>query len=649
MPEPVHALILTSTAASFKAIVETRDLFDRSNERHPRGWSYSRCVRDSPSHGFYDVAIANVATLEGVSAESKLRDLVSWLRPTRLVSCDEVLSGGQHDNEVTLVKSIETPSARHDVMSDLPTDVRVLLSETIHDRPWFWSLGTGLLAIGVADAVTGVHDASDALLPLMPELRRGRCVFVRGRRIRGEEPGAGTTKAMALVLAFLDADAVATNNPRAFASAASVGVDEATLALFDDVTVEHLAVHDFKNISSIDLDLDRSATSSFGGRWLCLAGVNGAGKSAVLQSLVLGLLGPRYAAELGGASLQRMRRDLAGAPQDARIEVTVRLGDSRHVVPLPITARGATAVEGIDRATHERIWEARAPRHLLLAYGPGRNLSEHIDSRHDGKSEEVRRVITLFDPLAQVASAEAILRARDDAAAIVKTARGLLAEVLEESLVALDEPDTTLRFRMGDTRLGAVDLPDGFRSTIAWLVDLCASWHAIAPERAASGDHREIRALVVIDEIDLHLHPRLQRVLVPRLRKALPRVQWVVSTHSPLVLGCFDRREIVMLARDDAGHVTQREVDRQVAGFSTDEIYEWLMDTPPRSAAIDALRQPDGTFTPEAVRLLAQSPAHDEASVARAYAFQQSRARGPVAQGLRDEPTTAGDGEEPSR
>jgi hypothetical protein len=136
---------------------------------------------------------------------------------------------------------------------------------------------------------------------------------------------------------------------------------------------------------------------------------------------------------------------------------------------------------------------------------------------------------------------------------------------------------------MGDTRLGAVDLPDGFRSTIAWLVDLCASWHAIAPERAASGDHREIRALVVIDEIDLHLHPRLQRVLVPRLREALPRVQWIVSTHSPLVLGCFDRRENVMLARDEAGHVTQREVDRQVAGFSTDEIYEWLMETPART------------------------------------------------------------------
>jgi AAA domain, putative AbiEii toxin, Type IV TA system len=644
-PEPVHALILTSNGDDLDGVLGLFDRMSSARLIHPNGWTCWRCGWRTDEGEDLVIAVAHVAVMQGVSSVSKFEDLRVWLRPTWLFHCGTAYPSKRP--AVVFVTHLLTGEQSVNTLDSLPMRARVVLNELLTGELKKTDVYTSGVELLDADADRGSDlptAIDDAITPLLPLLTDARCLFLRGH---DESTGAFDAAGVALKLLGALTAVHADNHPRVVPRGSVV--DEATLALFDDVTVDHLAVRDFKNISSLDLDLDRSAASSFGGRWLCLAGVNGAGKSAVLQSLVLGLLGPRYAAELGGASLQRMRRDLAGAPQDARIEVTVRLGDSRHVVPLPITARGATAVEGIDRATHERIWEARAPRHLLLAYGPGRNLSEHIDSRHDGKSEEVRRVITLFDPLAQVASAEAILRARDDAAAIVKTARGLLAEVLEESLVALDEPDTALRFRMGDTRLGAVDLPDGFRSTIAWLVDLCASWHAIAPARAASGDHREIRALVVIDEIDLHLHPRLQRVLVPRLRKALPRVQWIVSTHSPLVLGCFDRREIVMLERDDAGHVTQRAVDRQVAGFSTDEIYEWLMDTPPRSAAIDALRRPDGTFTPEAVRLLAQSPAHDEASVARAYAFQQSRARGPVAQGLRDEPTTAGDGEEPSR
>jgi len=97
----------------------------------------------------------------------------------------------------------------------------------------------------------------------------------------------------------------------------------------------------------------------------------------------------------------------------------------------------------------------------------------------------------------------------------------------------------------------------------------------------------EIDLVVLIDEIDLHLHPSLQRELVPRLRKALPKVQWIVTTHSPLVLANFDVNEIIALDRDQEGNV--RELDRQILGFSSDQIYQWLMGTPPTGEAIAEL------------------------------------------------------------
>ena len=93
-----------------------------------------------------------------------------------------------------------------------------------------------------------------------------------------------------------------------------------------------------------------------------------------------------------------------------------------------------------------------------------------------------------------------------------------------------------MRFATQGAQLSVVDLPDGFRATLAWLADLCLAWYSAASPADRATGLSTLRATVLIDEIDLHLHPKLQRTLVPRLREKLPGVQWIVTTHSPLVL-----------------------------------------------------------------------------------------------------------------
>lgn len=61
----------------------------------------------------------------------------------------------------------------------------------------------------------------------------------------------------------------------------------------------------------------------------------------------------------------------------------------------------------------------------------------------------------------------------------------------------------------------------------------------------------------------------------------------MVTTHSPLVLGSFDRRELIILEASPDGLVSTRSLDRQVFGFTTDEIYRWLMRTPPHSSVLE--------------------------------------------------------------
>jgi hypothetical protein len=79
----------------------------------------------------------------------------------------------------------------------------------------------------------------------------------------------------------------------------------------------------FRCFSELALDLDRPST--LGGYWTCLAGINGSGKSSILQAICIGLLSQSTVHELGGGLLERLRRLEDGRRQD--LEVTIRCRD----------------------------------------------------------------------------------------------------------------------------------------------------------------------------------------------------------------------------------------------------------------------------------------------------------------------------------
>ncbi len=377
------------------------------------------------------------------------------------------------------------------------------------------------------------------------------------------------------------------------------------------LTLERLEVRNFKNIGSLAIDL--SQPSSLAGDWTCIAGINGAGKSSILQAICMLLLGDKLVAELGRERLKRMLRREGPERFEAELTLVLRDGEQLRTLFLPINENG---VDGSKLYSHPdysympECWE-RLQKQVLVSYGASRNLSEYKDSRYSSLSRQVQRQMTLFDPLAQIASVDVLLEGGNGTTtAVLKTLRQLLDRVLQGELAPSAETGSRILFDERGTAVEALDLPDGFRSTVAWLADLCAAWHQTAPpEETESCDPAKIRGIVLLDEIDLHLHPRLQRGLVPRLREALPLVQFIVTTHSPLVLSSFDRAELVVLDRDSEEGV--RELDRQIIAFSTDQVYQWLMDTPPQSTVIEEkLARGEDT---EAALLLYQSEDRNEA------------------------------------
>jgi hypothetical protein len=384
--------------------------------------------------------------------------------------------------------------------------------------------------------------------------------------------------------------------------------------------LDRLEIRNFKNIAHLVLDFTEK--SSLPGSWACIAGINGSGKSSILQALCMLLLGEKLVAELGRERLKRMLRRLGTLQLDAELIAVVRDGPESRTLYLPLSDQGVDSRKLYSHAEYSGMldfWE-RMQAQVLVSYGASRNLSEHRDNRNSNLSRHVQRQMTLFDPLTQVAGVDLLLEGGPRVAPVIVTLKRLLGKVLAGDLAAGPRTDR-LVFSQCDAAVEAIDLPDGFRSTVAWLADLCAAWHESAPAGETAGsDLARISATVLLDEIDLHLHPSLQRLLVPRLRAALPRVRFIVTTHSPLVLASFDKAELFVLDRDSEEGV--RALDRQIFAFSPDQVYEWLMNTPAQSEVIDQkLRQGDD---PELPLLLYQT---EERSEEQAKAELEDRRR----------------------
>ncbi len=378
------------------------------------------------------------------------------------------------------------------------------------------------------------------------------------------------------------------------------------------VILEYLELRNFRCFERLLIPLDQP--SGLPGHWTCIVGINGAGKSSILEALCLSLLGQPTIIELGGVRLDRMRRKVDEERFDAQLRLWLRDGDERHYLELRIDDLASKSRSPSVEMPEETLkyWH-RLRSKLLGAYGATRNLADYRDTRHINLSADLRRLMTMFDPLSQLATTDVLLESQKGNDVVYELLASLVERVFGDEIQVVRR-DGKLEFQLEEATVDALNLPDGYRSSIAWLADICATWVEKNPDAASQADPAAIEGIVLIDEVALHLHPALQREIVPRLRAALPRVQWVVSTHSPLVLSGFDSREIVALDREEPDGI--RQLDRQIIGFSTDEIVNWLMETPTSSAAMERVlaQQEDENDAQEAIigQMLRTSPDRSE-------------------------------------
>ena len=99
-----------------------------------------------------------------------------------------------------------------------------------------------------------------------------------------------------------------------------------------------------------------------------------------------------------------------------------------------------------------------------------------------------------------------------------------------------------------------------------------------------------VRGFLIVDEIEQHLHPSMQRNIVQSLKKLFPKLQIMASTHSPLVLQGLHSHEIVSLQRNGSTITTTSLGD--YSGYSVEDLLTAaeLFETPPYSITVEDLR-----------------------------------------------------------
>jgi predicted ATP-binding protein involved in virulence len=127
-------------------------------------------------------------------------------------------------------------------------------------------------------------------------------------------------------------------------------------------------------------------------------------------------------------------------------------------------------------------------------------------------------------------------------------------------------------------------LSDGERGLLALVFDLTRRLAIANPE--IDNPIAEGVALVLIDEIELHLHPKWQRDILGRLRHVFPNCQFVVTTHSPLVLGEVEARCVRFLEYQDGKVVATTPTEAY--GMDANRILKELMETPVRNKKMES-------------------------------------------------------------
>jgi predicted ATP-binding protein involved in virulence len=289
-------------------------------------------------------------------------------------------------------------------------------------------------------------------------------------------------------------------------------------------SLKQLAVKDFQGIKELSVESIPVDT-----QWIFLVGENGFGKSTVLQAIFIGLNGA--------------------------LDGNTPLLENKH-------SSIQVEYKSLEDSFVNSIKDNKNPLVHLAAYGPGRLNVQGVKSENaEDRNNSVSYNLFNSDGFLFNINSELVRWSlkEDQRFGLVKKAICTLIPNLAD--VRLN-PDTDqieyIEQEIGSDGKNTIKyqplpfqkLASGFKSVIALAGDMIVR---LSKNQPTVKDPSELKGIVIIDEIDLHLHPKLQKQLVGQFSKVFPKVQFIVSTHSPIpLLGAASNTVILKVSRTEA-------------------------------------------------------------------------------------------------
>ena len=309
------------------------------------------------------------------------------------------------------------------------------------------------------------------------------------------------------------------------------------------VRIAKVHLRNLRNLEDVELDLrNESGTRD----WLLILGENGLGKSTILRAIAAGLCEKstaiRLLAEIKGGVTR------LGSSKPAVIEMTLvdPNGPTEYVRTTEVSGTGEKL------SVEQRCPQGDRPD-LTFVCGYG------ADRKGEGSSLEqgfdiYSSVGSLFRSNLELQNPETVLRRVKDSGDRLDSFIEQMEKVLDlqAGSIKLEAHGVVAAMSSGGPAYPLQALGSGYQATLLWLCDFLG-WAVLFDKRFCSAI---LSGIVLIDELEQHLHPRWQRVIIRRLADQFPGVQFIATSHSAICAGGMadldeDRCRLICLDRRD--------------------------------------------------------------------------------------------------
>ena len=331
--------------------------------------------------------------------------------------------------------------------------------------------------------------------------------------------------------------------------------------------IDSISLHEVGPFADVRIDLPEGTDPELADVYL-LTGPNGCGKTTALYAIAAlldndpALLRPRMrgdrsragiVASSGGRSQERSITRAGGADLAA---IVAAAAEDPALGPLDAYNRTLFQNRSLG-AGRKASWAAFAyagtrrvgSGHVTALAEPPDPLAGGLSFRHTADTADLAQWIAGQEFLRLKAREAGRGERADQIARGVRAIEEILAAILEDpgfAFVSGSDVDLDVRVRSHGAVLDLDVLPDGVQSIVSWVADLLVRLERIPWADDAPAAQRSF--LLLLDEIDIHLHPAWQRRILPIVQRLFPSAQIIASTHSPFVVGSADDAHVITFA-----------------------------------------------------------------------------------------------------